>query len=224
MAHSEDHLYVRPLFSGVRRAGLWVGLVVGLMVALTAGCARRALLTATELERIRAEDPAVARLRVHAGRRLVLEYAAAAAETYSVAATGIREASERRREVRIIGARTPGAIVGESWSGDRPVLWVSFDDRCRDAGCALGFVLDESGVFRWFAAPEVVGVTPRAYDRRRRRGTALTLMRMRSLADANAVYARMRGRRLVTIDLVVRKRVRRRDEAAVERAPGFRGG
>lgn len=191
----------------------------------SAGCARRFALSAAELARVAVDDPGLERLRVHVDRRLLVVYEPVeAAGRYAVDGAVIREESDRRSLRQIVGVGAAGAVVGRTEAGGMPVLWVSFDAACRDPGCALGFVLDEAGRHTLFAVPPVVGMEPRVHDRRGRARRELTLRRVRSLADANAVYARERRGRVVTVGLEVRKSVRRRERTEVRRAPGFGAG
>ena len=208
----------------MRRVFVWSLALVG-FVALglaTAGCARRFDLSAAELARVAADDPALERLRVHVDRRLLVVYEPAeVVGSYAVDGAVIRERSDRRSLRQIVGTGAAGAVVGRTEAGGMPVLWVSFDAACRDPGCALGFVLDEAGRHVLFAVPPAAGMEARVHDRRGRPRRELTLRRVRSLADANAVYARELRGRVITVGLEVRKSVRRRERTEVRRAPGF---
>jgi hypothetical protein len=207
------------------RAG-WSVIVGAALLGLTPlGCARSLALGAAEIDAIRAEDPELTRVRVYVSRKIVAALPpTTATRSYEVRGPVIRERREARPTHVVVGRRVAGAIVGETEAADRPVLWVSFDPSCEDAGCSFGFVLHETGEYLLFAAPSAEGGATTAYERRARPAKALSAARIVSLADANAVLARTRRGVARTIALMIRKSTRAEERARVERARGHGGG
>ena len=203
------------------RAGAWrvAPLVAVLLLAAGTGCAVRLKLTDVDLEEAR-ETESLGQLRVYPSNRMISNYDEPALRTV-VVSREIRQSSSRRRNKRILGRNTAGAIVGESKLSGQRLLHVTFDRQCADPTCAYGFVQLEDTRYVLVQVPEREGYAPaKVY-----RSLVLERHRMkpghvRSLAEANRVYKLQRRRRALVVFLEVKRSNNDRVEERAERESG----
>jgi hypothetical protein len=153
-----------PIRSNERRT---FALVAAL--AATSGCAGREYLTAPVLDEIEKRDPQLALVRVYPSTKFVSFYERQVGRDFAVdGSVGEVQTAYRAQRVEIPFAKNvPGAIVATGVYGGMPILWVTFDPRCTDERCALGFVLTHDQLFRLVQVPELSGFSqPSVYRRR----------------------------------------------------------
>jgi hypothetical protein len=205
---------------------LWVSMLV-LSAAFAGGCARRLDLTTDELKRIEDRDEELKTLRVVPKRKLISLYREDKTDaSYDVSKRKITERGAYRPYKRIVGRKTAGKVVSRTEQNGMPVFWIAFDNKCADTACAYGFVLTELGRYTLFQVPDREKYqSPENYRRNTFKRNRLKLVKQKSLAEANEVFAatrkRTRGRvKVLTIDLQIRKDVYRPTRADVDRASG----
>lgn len=189
----------------------------------TSACARRLDLTPTELARIKDKDLDLGTLRVFPSKKLISIYReSSVAQSYEVGKRKITERGAFRPLERILGRNTPGKVVANTELNGMPVMWVSFDNECKDTACAYGFVLTELNLYSLFKVPDREKFeTPVSYRRNTFKRNELKHVKQRSLAEANEVFAATRrSGKVLTIDLKIRKDVYRPTRADKERAGG----
>jgi hypothetical protein len=180
-----------------------LALSVGLLSST--GCARRFSLTPQEYERIEKREQATEALRVYASKKLVVLYELEDdAATYTVDKT-ITTSSEQNLLRVIIAKNTKGLIIDAEDSNGAPLLWVTFNSRCKDKDCAFAFVQTEDGVFRLHSAPAREGYkAPKVFFKSEKK--QMKLGKLKSLAEKNDVFLWKNPRdKIFTIDLTVKK-------------------
>ncbi len=190
---------------------------------LAGGCARRLDLLPEELSRIEARDGDLKLLRVFPKRKLISLYREeSVAESYEVKKRKITERGAYRPYKRIIARKTAGKVVERTEQNGMPVLWITFDNDCKDTACAYAFVLTEKDRYRLMQVPERDKYqTPVNYRRNLLKRNILKMTKLHSLAEANEVFAvTRRSGRVLTIDLQIRKDTYRPTRADVDRAGG----
>ncbi|MBL9104851.1 MAG: hypothetical protein JNL82_28155 [Myxococcales bacterium] len=197
------------------------------MLALTAvvagGCARRLDLTTEELKKIEDRDEELKTLRVVPKRKLLSLYREDSTKnSYDVSKRKITERGAYRPLKKIIGRKTFGKVVSRTELNGMPVFWIAFDNACADTACAYGFVLTELNRWSLFQVPDREKYQPpENYRRNLFKRNRLKLVKQKSLAEANEVFAVTRKRgRVLTVDLQIRKDVYRPTRTDVERAGG----
>jgi hypothetical protein len=189
----------------------------------TTSCAKRLILTPGEYERIEKREMAVEDLRVYVGKKLVVLYELEDdAATYKVEKT-IKTSAEQNLVRVIIDKNTKGLILDTEDKNGAPLLWVTFNSRCKDKDCAFGFVQTEDGVFRLTSVPERDGYKkPRVYYKREKNEKKrMALGKLRSLAEKNDVYLfKNKREKIFTIDLIVKKRTDTKRTVKTERGSG----
>ncbi len=184
------------------------------------GCARRLELSPAEFERIDVREQATEELRVYVSRKLIVVYEELGeGESYEVNKT-ITEASEERLLKYIIAKNTKGLILEKDERNGAPLLWVAFEASCKDRSCAYGFVQTEDGVFRLTEIPKREGYKqPVAYYKTEKK--QLKFGKLKSLAEKNDVFLwKNKKDKIFTVDLVVKKRAKKKRETDVIRGGG----
>jgi hypothetical protein len=188
-------------------------LICGAVVACTAGltgCATRQHLSPGMLGEVLRRDPELEQLRVYPSMAFVTFYDRKLGERLDVEGTqGAVETGYRGQRVELPFPRSlPGAIVALEVEDGVTVLWVTFDRRCREKACALGFVASADRKFRLHHVPPAAGFSAaRVY---RRRVAPRNLMQpSRIYAKSNAARAYMTTRGITaSISLEIKKRDR----------------
>lgn len=201
---------------------LWVPMLA-LSAALAGGCARRLDLTTDELKRIEDTDQELKTLRVFPKRKLIALYREDRTDaSYDVTKRKITERGAYRPLKKIVGRKTAGKVVSRTELNGMPVFWIAFDNSCSDTACAFGFVLTELGRWTLFQVPDREKFQPpENYRRNTFKRNRLKLVKQKSLAEANEVFAVTRKRgRVLTVDLQIRKDVYRPTRTDIERAGG----
>lgn len=201
---------------------LWVSMLA-LTAVVAGGCARRLDLTTEELKKIEDRDEELKTLRVVPKRKLLSLYREdSTANSYDVSKRKITERGAYRPLKKIIGRRTFGKVVSRTELNGMPVFWIAFDNQCTDTACAYGFVLTELNRWTLFQVPDREKYQPpENYRRNLFKRNRLKLVKQKSLAEANEVFAVTRRRgRVLTVDLQIRKDVYRPTRTDVERAGG----
>ena len=180
-----------------------LALLVGTLLGAV-GCAHRVTLDRTRFSaEISATNANANNIRVYLDHRLKVTYKLPRrGDTFvdhDIHLTGRRNVLHH-----IIRRRTGGSLVAIESRGDRPLLYVTFND-CRDKRCAFGFLADATN--RHFTLVEVPDIAPavktiRARDRARLR--TLTRGFLHHLSEPAQVYRAARPRRgPLTVDLEV---------------------
>ncbi len=195
-----------------------LALSVGL--ASTTSCARRLILTPAEYERIEKREQATEDLRVYVSKKLIVVYEREDdAATYEVDKT-IKTSSEQNLLRVIIAKNTKGLIIDAEDRNGAPLLWVTFNSRCKDKDCAFGFVQAEDGVFRLHSAPEREGYKP-GKPHFKSEKKQMKLGKLKSLAEKNDVFLwKNKREKIFTIDLIVKKRNVKKRDVTTERGGG----
>ncbi len=187
---------------------LWVSMLV-LFAAFAGGCARRLDLTTDELKKIELKDSELKTLRVFPKRKLIaLYYEESVDEKYDVKKGEIQVRGAIRPYKLVLGRKVGGKVVSRTELNGMPMFWIAFDNECADTACAFGFVLTEIGRWQLHSVPDREKYKPAEnYRRNTFKRNRLKLVKQRSLAEANEVYAIIRrgGKRVLTIDLQIRK-------------------
>lgn len=195
-----------------------LALTVGLLA--NTSCARRLTLTPGEFERIEKREQATEDLRVYVSKKLVVLYELEDdAATYEVDKT-INTSSEQNLLRVIIAKNTKGLIIDTEDRNGAPLLWVTFNSKCKDKDCSFGFVQTEDGVFRLHSVPERDGYKKgKAYFKNEKKQMALG--KLKSLAEKNDVFLWKNKRdKIFTIDLIVKKRTDTKRRVDTERGTG----
>lgn len=208
-------------------------LTVGLCALLSAGCTRRVRLTPEELldldrriaryEQRVAVDPNTKKeeLFVYTHRRFIVKYEASTEIDSTVGRNIYQEVEKRQPLVFIIRSRA-GQIIAREENNGVPLLWVSFD-KCDSKDCAFGFVRTEDNLHKLVFVPPLPGVPPRegfkvqsVYRRYERPRNVMKKAKIAALGEANEVYVVKRKRRVKTVFLDVRKRIREKELREIE--------
>ncbi|MFO7567172.1 MAG: hypothetical protein R6X02_31290 [Enhygromyxa sp.] len=217
-----DH---RKRFVSTRRIGRALGvLALSLGLLTTTGCAKRLILTPAEFERIEKREQATEELRVYVSKKLIVLYELEDdAATYQVDRT-INTSSEQNILKVIIAKNTRGMIIDSEERNGAPLLWVSFNSKCKVKDCAFGFVQTEDSVFRLHSVPEREGYKkPRIYFKRDKEKKRMALGKLKSLAEKNDVFLwKNRRDKIFTVDLIVKKRTDTKRTVQVEKGQGIR--
>lgn len=177
-------------------------------------------MTPAEYERIEKRERATEDLRVYVSKKLVVLYELSDdAATYEVDRT-INTSSEQNLLRVIIAKNTKGLIIDAEEKNGAPLLWVTFNSKCKDKDCAFGFVQTEDGVFRLHSVPEREGYKkPKAYFKNEKKD--MKLGKLKSLAEKNDVFLWKNPRdKIFTIDLIVKKRTDTKRKVETERGTG----
>jgi hypothetical protein len=202
---------------------------LALLVALTtSGCTRRVRLTPQELydldrrvaryeERVKTDPNAKKQeLFVYAHRRFIVEYQA---DVETAADVGRKFAIdiEAKRPLTFIRRHSAGQIIAREEHNGVPLLWVSFDE-CDIKDCAFGFVRTEDNLHKLVFVPALPDIEEReafklkaVYHRSESARRVMRRNKVKSLGEANEVYVLKRKRRVKTIHLDVRKRLRKKE-------------
>jgi hypothetical protein len=208
-------------YSAAPRIGRALGVLalsVGLLV--NTSCAKRLVLTPAEFERIEKRERATEELRVYVSKKLVVVYELSDdAATYEVDKT-INTSSEQNILRVIIDKSTKGVIIDSEEKNGAPLLWVTFNSKCKDKNCAFSFVQTEDGVFRLNSVPDRDGYKkPKVYFKNEKND--MKLGKLKSLAEKNDVFLwKNKREKIFTIDLIVKKRTDTKRNVQTERGDG----
>ncbi len=175
-------------------------------VLASSGCARRTPLTPKELERVQTEA-GVNPLRVYTERKLLVLYEKSNVDAeYDVNKT-IVEGSDKELEKVRNPRNIPGLILEIAELNGKPLLWVTFDQSCKEASCAYGFVETEDRKYRLVTLPKREGYKdPKAYRACVWKKRRLQTGKLASLAESNEVYLVKKGNgKILTMQLEVKK-------------------
>jgi len=211
-------LHAAPRLTRIFRTLGVLAVSVGLLAST--GCAKRLKLTPSEFERIEKREQATEDLRVYVSKKLIVMYELEDdAATYKVDKT-INTSSEQNLLRVIIAKNTKGLIIDSEDRNGAPLLWVTFNSRCKDKDCAFGFVQTEDGVFRLHSAPRREDYqSPKSHFKSEKK--AMKLGKLKSLAEKNDVFLWKNKRdKIFTIDLIVKKRTDTKRKVDTERGGG----
>jgi hypothetical protein len=208
-------------------------LSVGLCVLLAAGCTRRVRLTPEELldldrriadyERRKEIDPNTPKeqMFVYTHRRFIVKYERVK-ETAFAMGHKVDLKRERETPITLVYYSLPGQIIAREESNGVPLLWVSFDE-CDAKECAFGFVRTEDNRHKLAYVPAMPFVPPQEgfkiqalYRRYERPRSIMKKAKVNALGEANEVYVVKRKRRVKTIFLDVKKRVREKEQRILD--------
>lgn len=174
------------------------------------GCAHRITLDRHRFDaELASSDANASKIRLYLGHRLKVTYKLPR-RGQTIVDTDLHLKGRRQILHNIIGRRTRGKLVAIDARGDRPLLFIAFDDRCDARRCALAFIGDADN--KRFSLAEVPDLPPAvtnltARDRGLRRG--LKLGYLHHLAEPAQVYRAARRRRgPLTVDLQVIEHVK----------------
>lgn len=217
MRASGDHR--ERSFTAKRALGV-LALSLGLLV--NTGCAKRLVLTPGEFERIDTRERATEALRVYVSKKLVVIYELSDDQaTYEIDKT-INTSSEQNILRVIIDKNTKGVIIDKEEKNGAPLLWVTFNSKCKDKNCAFSFVQTEDGVFRLNSAPDRDGYKkPKVYFKTEKK--EMKHGKLKSLAEKNDVFLwKNKREKIFTIDLIVKKRTDTKRKVQTERGEGVK--
>lgn len=175
---------------------------------LASGCAGREYLTAPVLTEIKKRDPSLLLVRVYPSVKFVSYYERQLGRDFAVdGSQGAVQTGYRAQRVEVPFAKgVPGAIVGTGTREGMPILWVTFDPRCDDESCALGFVLNRDQLFRLVHVPELAGFSkPSVYRRRVVERQRMERSRLFAKQTGSPVYLTTHGH-AVSVALEIKKR------------------
>jgi hypothetical protein len=207
------------------RSGRWVVKTLGVLalsvgLLTSTGCARRLVLSPQEFEFIEKQKNAREDLRVYVSKKLVILYELEDEhKTYDVAGDVSTSATQNILRV-IIGKNTQGKVLETENKNGAPLLWVTFNSKCRDKDCAFAFVQTDDGVFRLHSAPRRDRYkAPTAYFKSEKK--QMKLGKLKSLAEKNDVFLWKNPRdKIFTIDLIIKKRNVTKKRVETERGTG----
>lgn len=207
-------------------------LAVGLLV-LSAGCTRRLKLTPEELidldrrvaiyEQRVAIDPSTQKdeLFVYTHRRFIVKYERVMEKSFAMGHK-VDLTRERLSPISFIKYSSPGQIIAREESNGVPLLWVSFDE-CNVKECSYGFVRTEDNLYKLAFVPALPFVPPEegyklkaVYRRYERPKKIMKKAKVAALGEANEVYVLKRKRRVKTVFLDVKKRIREKEERILD--------
>lgn len=184
-------------------------------------CARRTDFTPGDLTRVQTEAD-VQPLRVYMSETVIARYPRSESQDRIAVRGAITESS--RQDVKDVETtrNTMGLILSIDELNGQPLLWVTFDARCKTEECAYGFVQTEDERFRLVTVPELPGYqAPTLYRRRVSDKNELTKGKLASLAEANEVYVYKKSNGdIATIELQVKKRTEDRSRTVRQRQRG----
>ena len=192
-----------PIRSSDRRTFAFVA-----VLAAASGCAGREYLTKPVLDEIERRDPELQLVRVYPSVKFVSYYERQLGRDFAVdGAQGEVQTGYRAQRVEVPFAKNlPGAIVATGTHEGMPLLWVTFDPRCADERCALGFVLTHDQLFRLVHVPELAGFSqPSVYRRRVAERQRMERSRLFAKQKGAPVYLTTHGIS-VSVALEIKKR------------------
>lgn len=183
------------------------------------GCARRFKLTPQELARLdRATNPD--QIFAYSHKRFIVIYELDTEKAFELGRT-VKVDVERVRPVVFVDRNKAGQIVVRDESNGVPRLWVSFRKDCNEASCAYGFVRTEDNLYKLAFVPEREGYKLLAvYRKAERPRTRMKKGKVKALGEANEVYLVKRKRRVKTVYLDVKKRIRENEVRTIEEEEG----
>lgn len=194
------------------------------LVILCSGCVKRVDLSPSELLELRRLDPELEVLRVFPSKTLVSLYPELSEDrSVKIESAKVTVRGAKRPHERVIGKGTSGKVILTEEVNGRPLFWVTFFSDCAARECAYGFVLTDRGRYSLMAIPELEGYQePLSYRGSRRDRNQLRPGKLRSVADLNEVFvvSRRKGKKLLTVDLVIKKDVFKPTRKTRQRAPG----
>lgn len=205
-----DERFQGSLIGVCRRVA--VGAFVVALVSTLSACSARYKLVDAELARPRAADD-LASLYPLVSNRMIVTYDRSGARETQAGRT-IKDRSVGRQLKRVLNRNRRGLIIEETVRNGAPMLWVTFEPRkCTTRSCAFGFVRTDDGRYRLALLPKQEGFsTPKVYRGIVSERRQLKLGKLRSLADANAVYRlerKKKAKRQPTIFLELKKEIRK---------------
>lgn len=182
--------------------------------ALVGGCAPREYLTPGGLAEVTSLDPRLEMIRVYPTAKLIVIYERSLGQANDIERTqGTLNQQQKARRIEVtIPRKLRGAILEVDRSGERPILWVTFDQQCTTRSCAYGFAETDDALYRLYSVPAIQGYAePSVYrgqvSRRRRMARTKVFSRSRSLP----VYFTTRG-----LTASVALEIKRREDLEVE--------
>jgi len=196
--------------------------LVTFMTLLTAvsGCARRFKLTPDELARLDKRVTNPEQLYAYPHRKIILIYELDTEQKVELGRT-VNIDVQKERPLVMVYRTASGQIIERDESNGVPRLWLSFRKDCNDQSCAFGFVRTEDNLYKLAFVPEREGYKLLAiYRRVERKRNKMKKGKVSALGEANEVYLIKRKRRVKTIHLDVKKRIREDEIRTIEEEKG----
>lgn len=149
-------------------------------------------------------------VRVYPSAKFIVVYQRGLGEDYDIERSqgAVVNTFEAVRVEVPIPRELKGAILDASVEGGRTVLWVSFDSKCTERGCAYGFAETEDGLYRLFMVPDIPQYAdPTLYRKRISRRKRMSKTKVFSRSRSLPVYFTTRGM-TASIALEIKKQER----------------
>jgi hypothetical protein len=192
---------------------------VCMCLLVASGCARRFKLTPQELARLdRATNPD--QIFAYSHKRFIVIYELDSEKAFELGRT-VKVDVEKVRPLVFVDRTSAGQIIARDESNGVPRLWVSFRKDCNDPSCAYGFVRTEDNLYKLAFVPERAGYKLLAvYRKSERPRNKMKKGKVKALGEANEVYLVKRKRRVKTVHLDVKKRIREDEVRTIEEEKG----
>lgn len=175
------------------------------LIVSALGCAHRVTLDRSRFDgKIALSDENASRIRVYVDHRFKVTYKVPR-RGGAIIDSDIHLTGRRQLLHHIVGRNTRGKLIAIEARGDRPLLYISFDDRCSAKRCAFAFVASADNThFSLAEVPDLVPAVTTLSARDRGLGRRLKLGYLRHLSEPAPVYRAARRRRgPLTVDLEV---------------------
>ena len=197
----------------------WVSLIALVMVA-SSGCARRFKLTPEELARLDRKARNPEDLYAYPHRRFIVKYTLDTEKSFELGRT-VKQDVQKELDLKVVLRTAAGQIIARDESNGVPRLWLSFSSSCNEQACAYGFVRTEDNLYKLAFVPDRPGYKLTAvYRRAERPRQKMKLGKVSALGEANEVYLIKRKRRVRTIHLDVKKRIREDEIRTIQEEKG----
>ncbi len=193
---------------------------MALLMVASSGCARRFKLTPEELSRLDRKAKNPEDLYAYPHRRFVVKYALDTEKSFELGRT-VKQDVQKELDIKVVLRKASGQIIARDESNGVPRLWLSFSASCNDQSCAYGFVRTEDNLYKLAFVPDRPGYKLLAvYRRNERPRQKMKKGKVSALGEANEVFLIKRKRRVKTIHLDVKKRIREDEIRTIEEEKG----
>jgi len=193
---------------------------MSLLMLASTGCARRFKLTPDELARLDRKARNPEDLYAYPHRRFIVKYVLDTEKSFELGRQ-INVDVQKELDIKVVLRTASGQIIARDESNGVPRLWVSFSASCNEQACAYGFVRTEDNLYKLAFVPDRPGYKLAAvYRRAERPRQKMKKGKVSALGEANEVYLIKRKRRVKTIHLDIKKRIREDEIRTVEEEKG----
>ena len=193
---------------------------MSLVMLASTGCARRFKLPPEELARLDRKARNPEDLYAYPHRRFIVKYVLDTEKSFELGRQ-INVDTQKQLDLKVVLRTASGQIIARDESNGVPRLWVSFSASCNDQTCAYGFVRTEDNLYKLAFVPDRPGYKLEAvYRRAERPRQKMKKGKVSALGEANEVYLIKRKRRVKTIHLDIKKRVREDEIRTIEEEKG----